>query len=89
MDLITVHPEVKMMDHIEMLGNIRSKEKFLEFMRLFAPTAPDASVREYLETLTAWAEDMDGYYKNSGKEKPADINWDFIATLLYAGSIYE
>lgn len=77
------------MDRIEMLGNIRSKEEFIEFMQLFAATAPDVSVRDYLEALTAWVEDMDGYYKNSGKEKPADINWDFIATLLYAGSIYE
>lgn len=35
------------------------------------------------------AEDMDGYYSNIGKGVPTDINWNFIATLLYAGSIYE
>ena len=58
--------------HIEMLGSIRSREDFIEFMRLFTPTA-----------------DMDGYYKNLGKQMPEDINWDFIATLLYAGSVYE
>ncbi|HAG13795.1 MAG TPA: hypothetical protein DCG49_08040 [Ruminococcus sp.] len=75
--------------HIEMLGKIKSKDDFIVFMRLFAPTADDPSVKCYLESLTAWAADMDGYYRNTGKEIPADINWDFIASLLYAGSIYE
>ena len=75
--------------HIEMLGKIKSREEFIEFMRFFIKTIHDASVRDYLDALTTWAEDMDGYYNNLGKEMPADINWDFIATLLYAGSIYE
>ena len=33
--------------------------------------------------------EMIGKIKNMEKEVPVDINWDFIATLLYAGSIYE
>ena len=32
---------------------------------------------------------MDGYYANMGKEPPADIDWDLIATMLFAGDIYE
>ncbi|WP_303820879.1 hypothetical protein [Ruminococcus flavefaciens] len=75
--------------HIEMLGKIKSREDFINFMHLFIQTAPDSSVRSYLDALTAWAEDMDGYYNNFRKEVPKDINWDFIATLLYSGSIYE
>lgn len=75
--------------HIEMLGKIKSRDDFIEFMRLFTSSALDSSVISYLEALTAWAHDMDGYYSNIGKAVPTDINWDFIATLLYAGSIYE
>ena len=75
--------------NIKMLGSIRTKEDFLEFMKLFIPTIQESSVNHYLNALTAWTEDMDGYYKNAGRQVPADINWDFIAALLYAGSIYE
>ena len=74
---------------IEILGKIKSREDFIGFIRLYIPMIRDLSVRDYLDSLTAWAEDMDGYYSNIGKEVPKDINWDFIATLLYAGSIYE
>ena len=79
----------KMDKHIDMLGSIKSKEEFLEFMKHFTESVDDVSLHDYLESLTAWVEDSDGYYYNSGKEIPENINWDFIATLLYAGSIYE
>ena len=75
--------------HIEMIGKIKNRDDFIKFMRLFTPTTQDESVRDYLEKLTAWAGDMDGYYKNIEREVPPNINWGFIATLLYAGSIYE
>ena len=75
--------------YIEMLGKIKNKEDFIEFMRLYIPTTNNPSVRDFLDSLAAWVEDMDGYYNNIGKEIPMNINWDFVATLLYAGSIYE
>ena len=75
--------------YIEMLGKIKSKEDFIEFMRLYIPTINYSSVRDYLDSLVAWVEDMDGYYNNIGKEMPMNINWDFVARLLYVGSIYE
>ena len=76
-------------DHISMLGSIKSREDFLRFMELYTADIKDEGVRCYLEALTAWAHDMDGYYSNAGREMTKDINWDFIATLLYMGSIYE
>lgn len=76
-------------EHINMLGSIKTKEDFLKFMKLFIPTIKDNSLEYYLEALTAWVDDMDGYCKNAEKPVPDDINWDFIATVLYAGSIYE
>ena len=75
--------------HTEMLGKIKSREDFLEFMSFFITATQDVSLKNYVEALAAWAADMDGYYNNCGKEVPTDINWDFIATLLYTGSIYE
>lgn len=75
--------------HIKMLGEIKNKEGFIRFMELYTPTIEDSSIRDYLEAVTSWTEDMDGYYNNAGKKLPQNINWDFIATLFYVGSIYE
>ncbi|MBR1530074.1 MAG: hypothetical protein IJ642_12375 [Oscillospiraceae bacterium] len=75
--------------HIKMLGKIKTREKFIEFMKLYIPTVEDSAVKAYLESIAAWTEDMDGYYHNTKKEIPQNINWDFIASLLYIGSIYE
>ena len=76
-------------NHIEMLGSITTKEEFLHFMQLYTDATQEASVKQYLEALTAWATDMEGNYQNAQKLVPENINWNFIATLLYAGSIYE
>ena len=78
-----------MENYTNMLGHINSKEDFLRFMRLFREDTQDSSLEGYFEALSAWTADMEGYYANAGKPIPDNINWDFIATLLYAGSIYE
>ena len=75
--------------HIDMLGKIKSREDFLEFMDSFKSSIDDETLKDYMDSLAAWTESMDGYYHNTGKDMPKDINWDFIATSLYAGSIYE
>ena len=75
--------------HLNMLGSIKDREDFLQFMEHWIPTLEDVSVQSYLESVTAWANDMDGYYANTGQESPEHIDWNFIAALLYAGSIYE
>ena len=78
-----------MKKHIEMLGKINSKEDFIKFMEIYVSTINDSSVKGYLESVLSWTEDMEGYYHNTKKEMPQNINWDIIATLFYVGSIYE
>ena len=78
-----------MKEYIEMLGKIKNKEDFIKFIEIYTSAISDLSVKDYLESVASWTEDMEGYYSNIGKEIPKNINWDFIATLLYAGSIYE
>lgn len=78
-----------MKEHIKMLGKIKNKNDFLKFMEFYIPTIKELSIIDYLESISSWAKDMEGYYRNTDKEIPHDINWDFIATLLYVGSIYE
>lgn len=76
-------------EYIELLGNIRNKKDFLYFMELFGKNIKNISIQDYLESVSSWAESMEGYYKNTNQEMPKNINWDFIATLFYVGSIYE
>lgn len=78
-----------MEEHIKMLGKIENKNDFLKFMELYIPTIKELSIREYLESIISWVEDMDGYYINTDKKIPQNINWDLIATLFYVGYIYE
>ncbi len=78
-----------MNEHVKMLGKIKNKKDFIEFMKLYVSAVQDIAIKEYLESIAAWTEDMDGYYKNTGTDLPDHINWDFIAALLYIGSIYE
>ncbi|MBR6599461.1 MAG: hypothetical protein IKK88_04095 [Oscillospiraceae bacterium] len=73
----------------ELLGNIKSKEDFLKFMKMYMQSIKQDDVRDYLESLSSWINDMEGYYANTDQKIPQNINWDFIATVLYVGSIYE
>ena len=72
-----------------LLGKIKSKKDFLYFMNLYTSTMKNVSIKEYLGSVSSWVEDMEGYYMNTNQEIPENINWDFIATLFYVGSIYE
>ena len=77
------------MEYVKLLGNIKNKKDFLQFMELFGKNIENISIQEYLESVSSWVEDMEGYYKNTNQEIPNNINWDFIATLFYVGNIYE
>lgn len=43
----------------------------------------------YLEAISSWIEDMDGFYENMGKSLPENINWSVFADILMAARIYE
>lgn len=80
----------------ELLKKVSSKEDFLNFINVLLNDLhenpqewEDKKVRFYLESIHSWVEDMDGYYINTKEDAPKDINWNFAATLLYIGKIYE
>lgn len=80
----------------EILKNIKTKEDFIDFINILFNDINEKpeeweykSVVSYLESMQSWVEDMEGYYNNTIQEVPQDINWNFIATLLYVGKIYE
>lgn len=80
----------------EILKKIKSKEDFIEFINVLLKDFnenpqdwEDKQVYSYLESIQSWVEDMEGYYTNTKQDIPKDINWNFVATLLYVGKIYE
>ncbi|MEU6272987.1 hypothetical protein ABZ871_11315 [Streptomyces populi] len=43
----------------------------------------------FLEALAAWMAGSDGWYRNFGKELPANGDWTFIARAFNAATVYE
>ena len=43
----------------------------------------------YLEALSAWLRDMDGYYARMGRDMPNAPTWQLIGEILLAAKMYE
>ena len=83
------------MDIHDMLSDVKTKDDLIAFIGALVEDSrtnteewENITLPDYLSSIQAWLNDMDGYYKNSG-DMPADIDWNFIAVLLYTGKIYE
>jgi hypothetical protein len=45
---------------------------------------------QFIEAMSAWVADMDGYYKNAhGQPCPEDPSWRMVAQIILASSQYE
>ncbi|MGP3772228.1 DUF7660 family protein [Streptomyces sp. SDT5-1] len=76
--------------------SVDSREELAAFVRsLRRSHAEEGSAWEntdlpgFLEALAAWIDDADGWYRNSGRELPADGDWRFFARALQAATVYE
>ncbi|MCX4966695.1 hypothetical protein OHA98_17980 [Streptomyces sp. NBC_00654] len=47
------------------------------------------SLDRYLEALSSWTNDMDGYFINRGESVPDRPDWSLIASMLRAACFYE
>lgn len=80
----------------ESIKHIKSRQEFVNFVRdlkMNFSSDPEswenATLENFLEGLSAWTEDMDGYYKNNDLPMPTDINWNIFAKILLAAKYYE
>jgi len=46
-------------------------------------------LRNFLEAMMTWVEDMDGYYQNIGEAVPEQPSWKTMAQILLAARVYE
>ncbi|UOO76155.1 hypothetical protein LVJ85_08880 [Neisseria sp. Dent CA1/247] len=76
---------------------INDRNDFLVFLREFINETntgnfENNTLSSFLEAMESWIKDMDGYYKNIGKEEYCDnqtLNWSMLADILNAARIYE
>ena len=43
----------------------------------------------YLEALSGWIADMEGWFANRGVPEPEQPDWNLVGHMLYAAKVYE
>jgi hypothetical protein len=76
--------------------SVRSREDLARFIRDLAEsvrrdpaTWENRDLWSFLEAMSAWVEDMEGYFKNRGEAVPASLDWKTVAAMLAAARVYE
>lgn len=49
----------------------------------------NSSLDRFLEAMSAWVEDMEGYYQNRGESVPRQPDWKTFGQILLAAKCYE
>jgi hypothetical protein len=85
-----------MIDNIEQIDKIETRQDFLAFLDALyrdfldrPDTWENSNLESFLEALAAWAHDMDGFYLNQGKPVPQTPEWKTMAQMLLAATTYE
>jgi hypothetical protein len=85
-----------MSDLEQAMGQVNDRLDLAAFiLRLRADLLSDPDVWEnptlerFLEALSAWTQDMDGYFENRGEVTPSEPSWRLVADMLLAARMYE
>lgn len=81
----------------DLANGVRSREDFLKFLDGLARDCAQAGekwenndLRSYLEALSGYAQDIGGYYQNTGEVVDINaISWRMAAQMLCAATVYE
>ncbi len=78
------------------LDSIESRDALAEFindLRKNLIANPEewenSTLNEFLEALSAWVKDMDGYYINNQLQVPLSPSWKNVAEMMLAAKYYE
>ena len=84
------------MDILNRLKKTETKEDFIFFVQLLAKDFVNNNnqwknddIYSYLEAISGWTMDIEGYYKNKGEDFNEEFNWRIMAEILYAAKMYE
>jgi hypothetical protein len=80
----------------EQIKNIKTRSDFVAFVQALQndfKNNPESwvngNLNNYLESLAAWTDDMDGYYINRKLPVPENIPWRVFADILVGARVYE
>lgn len=81
---------------VDVLETVNNKSDFIDFINLlkndFILNQADwenQNIKDFLDAMGNWVEDMEGFYENQDKELPKNIPWNVFSNILYASKIYE
>ncbi|GAA5504553.1 hypothetical protein Dxin01_04331 [Deinococcus xinjiangensis] len=75
---------------ISEIGLIATREDFALYVsNLSREEEASPEIASFLEAMSAWTEDMDGYYANRGEEIPEMPSWRMFAEIVTAALSYE
>jgi hypothetical protein len=79
-----------------MARSVTTRDELVQFIRamhLESEADPECwdnnRLTIFLEALSAWTDDMDGYFKNTGQSAPDGPSWGLFAQMLMAATVYE
>jgi hypothetical protein len=79
-----------------MLEKVENKDDFIKFISLLVKDLKqnsndwvNTSLEDYLNGIASWVEDVDGLITDPSEDFTEGIDWNFVATILFAGSRYE
>jgi hypothetical protein len=80
----------------ELAESIGSREDLARFVRGLAKDLElnladwtNWQLGDFLEALSGWIQDMEGYFVNTGQPVPEVPSWHLIGQMLLAARIYE
>ena len=84
------------MDMQSQINDINTREDLVRFIDEMRSTYKknkgawsNKDLPSYLEAMSAWIGDMDGYYENINETLPDKPTWKMFAQILAAATIYE
>lgn len=75
---------------------VRSRQDLAEFVRRLRDDLKNhpeewenRDLDRFLEAMSAWVDDMEGYFANQGEPVPSRPEWHTLAEILVAAKRYE
>jgi hypothetical protein len=80
----------------QQVRSIQTRQDFIAFLEALEADFlanrdgwTNANLSSFLEAMTAWSQDMEGFYDNTGEELAKLSPWRVLADVLMAARIYE
>lgn len=84
MDLRTI------LENVDSKGDLASLiDRLREDFENYPETWENADLASFLEAMSAWLQDMNGYYQNLGEPIPTSPTWKTLGEILLASRTYE